>query len=254
MRARFSAILVILLSFFIAATATYSENLSVYDRNVLPLSLAPLVKRVLPSVVTVTATKSVLEGYPAGDGETGFPDGPLPRSLEVYGAGVIADAGTGFIVTSNHVVERADTITAGLSDGRNFEASVVEVDKDSDLAILKIVATGLAAAPLREGETAEPGDFVLAIGTPLGLGRSVTFGIVSALHRSLPNIKNADLIQIDAVFDHGNSGGPLFNLRGEIIGINTARASEAAGDRGFGFAIPAAAVRAMLSRINKLNY
>jgi S1-C subfamily serine protease len=252
-RAWVAAILVILLSVSLTAKAIHSEDLSASDRGILPLTLAPLVKRILPSVVTVRATRSASEDHEIIDPAAGFPDMPMPRSLEVYGAGVIADAAAGFIVTSNHVIEGADTITAGLSDGRNFEASVIEVDKDSDLAVLRIAATGLLAAPLHEGEAAEPGDFALAIGTPLGLGRSVTFGIVSALHRSLPGFKDADLIQTDALFDHGNSGGPLFNLQGEIIGINTARVSEAAGDRGFGFAVPAAAVRAVLSRCNRLS-
>ena len=249
-----AAIFVNLLLVFLVANAAHGDDLSASDHGVLPLTLAPLVKRILPSVVTVKATKPASEEHQIIDPTDGFPDGPLPRSLEIHGAGVITDAAAGFIVTSNHVIEGADAITAGLSDGRSFEASVVTVDKDSDLAVLKIAATGLLAVPLCEGEATEAGDFALAIGTPLKLGRSVTFGIVSALHRSLPSINNADLIQTDALFDHGNSGGPLFNLRGEIIGINTARVSEAAGDRGFGFAVPASAVRAMLSRSIRLNY
>jgi S1-C subfamily serine protease len=250
-RAQVAVILVILLSVFLSANVRGEDGAS--DRSVLPLTLAPLVKRVLPSVVTVNAAKSTL-AFQFVDPAAGFPDGPLPRSLEARGAGVIADAAAGVIVTSNHVIDGADTITVDLSDGRSFEASIVEVDKDSDLAILKIAATGLVAAPLREGQAAEPGDFVLAIGAPLGLGHSVTFGIVSALHRSLPGIRNADLIQTDALFDHGNSGGPLFNLRGEVIGINTARVSEAVSDRGFGFAVPAGAVHVILSRSAGLNY
>jgi S1-C subfamily serine protease len=251
-RAHIAAIFAALLSVLLSASAAHGEDLTVSDRGVSPLTLAPLVKRVLPSVVTVKATRSTLE-FQFIDPAAGFPDGPLPLSLEVYGAGVITEA-DGILVTSNHVIEGAETITVGLFDGRDFEASVVAIDKDSDLAVLKIAATGLPAVPLSDGEAAEPGDFALAIGTPLKLGHSVTFGIVSALHRSAPGIKCADLIQTDALFDHGNSGGPLFNLRGEIIGINAARVSEVAGDRGFGFAVPAAAVRAILSRSTGLNY
>ena len=135
-----------------------------------------------------------------------------------------------------------------LSDGRCFTARPVIADDEFDLAVLKIDASGLIAVSIDRPNQAEPGDFVLAIGDPLGLEHSATFGMISAIHRSRSGIPGHDLIQSDVLLGRGSSGGPLFNLRGEIIGINIARTSDAANERGFGFAAPASALIAILRK------
>lgn len=216
-------------------------------------TLAPLVKKVMPTVVSIRATAQALEAYPSAGPGFGFPDGPLPITRSIYGAGVIVDAERGLALTADHVVKGAEAISVLLSDGRRFIASTVVRDEDSDLAILKIDATGLVAGSIDRLESAEPGDFVLAIGDPLELERSVTFGIVSALHRSWIDVPGHNLVQTDVLLGRGNSGGPLFNLRGEIIGINIARTGHAAGERTFGFAAPASAATAILLRAQKVD-
>ena len=214
-------------------------------------TLAPLVKQIMPSVVSVTATTQALETYPSAGPGQGFPDGPLPVTRDFYGAGVIVDAKRSLILTSGHVVKGAETISALLSDRRRLAATVIVTDEESDLAILRVEATGLVAGPIARAPAAEAGDFVLAVGDPLGLDRTVTFGIISALHRSWYGVSSHDLIQTDVLLGRGSSGGPLFNLRGEIVGINVARADNAGGERTFGFAAPASAATAILLRAQK---
>ena len=162
-------------------------------------------------------------------------------------------AADGLIVTCNHVIEGGRTVTITLSDGRHFEASTLLANREADLAVLRIAATGLPAAALGNSDP-QPGDFVMAIGAALGQGQSVSFGIVSALHRDFPGTKrHADLIQTDALLDAGSSGGPLLNLNGELIGINAARAGDGT-DRGFGFAIPIDQVRSVMSKAATANF
>lgn len=215
------------------------------------LTLAPLVKRISQSAVSI---KVVTHRAPTVVDPTGFPDGPLELAQNVGGAGVVADADFGLIVTCHHVVMGADAITVGLFDGRQLRAAVAAVDEESDLALLRVQASGLIDVPLDRPEKLEAGDFVLAIGDPLGLGHTVTFGIVSALHRSWPGLDYPDLIQTDVLLDRGSSGGPLFNLRGELVGIIAARVGETANERSFGFAVPAKAVGKLLLRSRKPDY
>jgi S1-C subfamily serine protease len=212
-------------------------------------SLAPLVKRVLPSVVMLRATRPSATRWLPVDPLAGFPEAPLTREEEVFGAGVIVDAGLGLVATSNHVVERTDAITATLSDGRRIEAKLLASNADDDIAVLRISASGLSAVSLGDTASLEVGDFVVAIGDALGVGPSVTLGIVSALHRSCPGIGNADLVQTDAMIDQGNSGGPLISLRGELVGIDVARIGRGSGRGGFGFALPTGVIRRMLVQI-----
>lgn len=216
-------------------------------------TLAPLVKRVKRSVVTIKATTQVLDAYPSAGPGFGFPDGPLPVTRETGGAGVIVDADRGFVLTSGHVASGADAISVLLYDGRRFAARIVVMDEDTDLAILAIDAADLAGGTVDCANDTQPGDFVLAIGNPLGLEFSASFGIVSALHRSWSGVSGHDLIQTDVLLDRGSSGGPLFNLRGEIIGINVARANDAVSERSFGFAVPASAIGGILLRAQKTN-
>ena len=215
-------------------------------------TLAPLVKHALPSVVAVRVTKALPSGTNMIDPSEGFPDAPLPSRQNVDGSGVIVRP-DGLVVTCNHVIEGAGTITVSLSDGRNFEADVLITDKDTDLAVLKIGAAGLAAVPIND-EGPEPGDFVVTLGNAFGLGQSISFGVVSALHRSYREIRQTDLIEIDASLKPGNSGGPLLDLRGGLVGINTARSDDSGNTRGFGFAVPVRQVRAILLRLEKAAY
>src|SRR5271165_6383025 len=148
-------------------------------------SLAPLVKRVAPAVVAVTSSRRP-PGWFAIDPGAGFPDAPLPQQLQVAGAGVIVNADLGLIVTSNHVIDNAEAISVALSDGRQFDATVLAHSEHDDLAVLRIesVSARLTAVGLGYSRSVEVGDFVLALGDPLGGGQTTTFGIVSALHRS----------------------------------------------------------------------
>jgi S1-C subfamily serine protease len=212
-------------------------------------TLAPLVRRLVQTVVSVKATRDTVMAYPSIDPGSGFPDGPLPLTVSIDGAGVVVEAELGLIVTSYHVVKDAGTIAIRLADGRQFDGHLTAADERSDLAVLRIEASGLTAASIGKSIETEPGDFVLAIGDPLGLGQSVTFGIISALHRTWPGIPGRDLIQIDVLLDRGSSGGPLFNLRGEIIGIVTARIGEKIVERSFGFAVPSAAIDRLLAQL-----
>jgi serine protease DegQ len=185
-------------------------------------SLAPLVKAVTPSVVNIAVT-----GRKGGAG------------AEVAGSGVIVDAQAGYVLTNQHVVASADKIVVTLKDNRKFDATLVGGDPDTDIALLKIEARGLAALPIGDPDRLEVGDFVLAIGNPFGLGQTVTSGIVSALGRSGLGIESYEnFIQTDASINPGNSGGALVDLRGELIGINTAIFTGGGGNIGIGFAVP----------------
>ncbi len=157
------------------------------------------------------------------------------------GSGVIVSS-DGYVLTNNHVVEEADELQVELSDGRVFKAEVVGTDSRTDLAVLKINASGLSPARLGNSSKMEVGDWVIAIGSPFGLEQSVTAGIISATNRQTGIIEGGrgyeDFFQTDAAINPGNSGGPLINLRGEVIGINTAINSKTGTNIGIGFAIP----------------
>jgi S1-C subfamily serine protease len=157
------------------------------------------------------------------------------------GSGVVIDGGRGLVLTNAHVVDKVDTVTVTMADGGQLDGSVVGSDPVTDLAVVRIPAKGdLRAAPLGDSEALEVGDWAIALGSPYGLERTVTLGIVSSLHRDINSLgfadKRLDLIQTDAAINPGNSGGPLINASGEVIGINTlVRSGPGAG---LGFAIP----------------
>jgi S1-C subfamily serine protease len=200
-------------------------------------SLAPLVKRVSPAVVEIRGW-----GVPPGpriiDRDAGFPDPPTLR--EWQGAGIIVDASAGLIVTADHLVAEATDLQAQLQDGRALKAAVLERSERDDVALLRIEAGNLHALPLESPGVLEVGEPVLAVGNPEDWGQSVTFGIVSALHRSCPGIDNRDLIQSDVLVSQGSSGGALVNLQGKLVGVIVARRS------GFAFATPVDAIRRLL--------
>jgi len=177
-----------------------------------------------------------------------FPDG-VPEGFEFNmpdrqpmggsGSGVIVDA-AGVVITNNHVVEGADEVTVELSDGREFKATTIETDPESDLAVVRLAdAEGLPTAKLGNSDSLEIGDWVIAIGNPFDLETTVSAGIISGKGRELGGIRRAQFLQTDAAINPGNSGGPLINLEGEVVGINTAIASSSGGNQGIGFAIPA---------------
>lgn len=167
------------------------------------------------------------------------PGGGSPREFESksLGSGFIVSA-DGFILTNSHVVEAADEITVRLTDKREFKAKVIGADKRTDVALIKIEATGLPAVKLGDPHQTKVGEWVVAIGSPFGFDNSVTAGIVSAKGRSLPQENFVPFIQTDVAINPGNSGGPLFNLRGEVIGINSQIYSRSGGYMGLSFAIP----------------
>ncbi len=168
------------------------------------------------------------------------------------GSGVIVSA-DGYILTNNHVVEGADELTVALSDGRQVPGKVRGTDPKTDIAVVKIEASGLVPAKLGDSDALRVGDWVVAIGSPFGLDQTVTAGIVSAKHRMRGIVANGggyeDFVQTDAAINPGNSGGPLVNLRGEVIGINTAIESRSGAFNGIGFAVPTGLAKPIMESI-----
>ena len=175
------------------------------------------------------------------------------RKRQGLGSGVIFDANEGLILTNAHVINGADKITVTLRDGREAEAKVIGTDKDSDVAVIRVDLDELVEIPIGNSDVLRVGDFVVAIGNPFGLTQTVTSGIVSALGRSGLGIENyEDFIQTDASINPGNSGGALVNLRGELVGINTAIVAPSGGNVGIGFSIPVN--MALLIKEQLVNY
>jgi Do/DeqQ family serine protease len=177
-------------------------------------------------------------------------DRPLERETQSVGSGVIVDARRGLVLTNHHVVANADEILITLKDRRRLKGEVLGSDPETDIAVLKVPPEGLRDVALGDSDTLQVGDFVIAIGNPFGLGQTVTSGIVSALGRTGLGIEGyEDFIQTDASINPGNSGGALVNLRGELIGINTAILGPAGGNIGIGFAIPVNMARGVMEQI-----
>ncbi len=163
---------------------------------------------------------------------------------------MIIDADNGYVLTNNHVIAKAQEISVHLRDGRIVEAELVGADPEADVAVIQIPAKGLEALKLANSDELQVGDFVVAIGNPFGLGQTVTSGIVSALGRSGLGIEGyEDFIQTDASINPGNSGGALVNLRGELVGINTAIVAPGGGNVGIGFAIPSNMARELMGQL-----
>ncbi|WP_018863447.1 DegQ family serine endoprotease [Thioalkalivibrio sp. ARh3] len=214
------------------------------DGQPLP-SLAPMLERTIPGVVNIATRARVVESVSPLFDDPFFrrffdmPERQRERERQGLGSGVIVDADDGTILTNSHVIARADEILVTLYDGRQYEAEVVGTDPATDVAVIRIDAENLRAIPLADSDALRVGDFVVAIGNPFGLGQTVTSGIVSALGRSgLGGSGFEDFIQTDASINPGNSGGALVNLRGELVGINTAILARGGGNIGIGFAIP----------------
>ena len=219
-----------------------------------------LVKSVIPSVVAVKTSKKIgirrqygldpfefFFGNPRGQFRSPREEALVQNSL---GSGVIV-TNEGHIITNNHVVDQVDEIEVQLSDGRTKKARLVGADSQIDLAVLKIDDPGVKPLKLADSDTVQAGDFVLAIGNPFGFEETVTDGIISSKGRPGRSDYFGDLLQTNAAINPGNSGGPLINLRGEVIGINTAIASTTGGSQGVGFAIPSNTVRTALESLLK---
>ncbi|WP_079211985.1 DegQ family serine endoprotease [Brucella pituitosa] len=225
------------------------------SRGDMQLSFAPLVKETAPAVVNVYAARQVQQQASPFAGDPFFEQffgkqfggGGKSRTEQSLGSGVIVDA-SGIVVTNNHVIKDADEIKVALSDGRQFESKVLLRDETTDLAVLKIDANDkFPVLSLGDSDGVEVGDLVLAIGNPFGVGQTVTNGIVSAQSRTQVGVSDFDFfIQTDAAINPGNSGGGLIDMRGRLIGINTAIYSRSGGSIGIGFAIPSNMVRAVV--------
>ena len=227
-------------------------------------TLAPMVKRVSPSVVNI-ATRGTIKEQPGRNPLLDDPffrrffdappdSKPRERQFQSAGSGVIVDAKNGYIITNHHVVENASEITITLLDNRTFSAKVIGTDEGADVAVLQAKQPNLTAMPLGDSAKLEVGDYVVAIGNPFGLQHTVTAGIVSALGRSGINPESngyEDFIQTDASINPGNSGGALVNLRGELVGVNSAILSRTGGNIGIGFAIPVNMVRSVMDQLIK---
>jgi serine protease DegQ len=218
-------------------------------------SFQDAVGRAMPAVVNVFTTKEVraarnpLLDDPLFRRFFGDPFGDDPQRASSLGSGVIVSP-AGYILTNNHVVEAADEIEVALADGKKLQATVVGLDPDTDLAVLRVAASGLHAITFGESDRLRVGDPVLAIGNPFGVGQTVTSGIVSALGRSGLQINTFEnFIQTDAAINPGNSGGALVDAQGNLVGINTAIYSRSGGSMGIGFAIPVSTARAVLEQI-----
>jgi len=201
-------------------------------------TLAPILKKITPAVVSIAvkgrAPDTNAQQRKARDAKPAAAD-----QVRAAGSGVVIDAGQGLIITNNHVIERAEEITVQLADGRELPAKLIGGDPDTDVAVIKVAAENLAAIAIGNSDEVEVGDFVLAIGNPFLIGQTVTSGIVSGLHRTNVGIEQYEnFIQTDAAIYPGNSGGALVNLRGDLIGINTAFIGASNSNPGMGFAIP----------------
>ncbi len=231
--------------------------------DVMRPQFADIIEAARPSVVTIAIEKS-MDGrhrltFPRAQ-QPGLDEfmhrffGPqfkMPQAdprVRGLGSGFVIDA-DGYIVTNNHVVEGADRIIVTLHDGSEHEADVLGTDPKTDLALLKISADGLSEARFGDSDRARVGDWVVAIGNPFGLGGTATVGIISARGRDIRSGPYDDFLQIDAPINEGNSGGPVFNTRGEVIGVNTAIFSPNGGNVGIGFAIPSRQAERIVSEL-----
>ena len=228
-----------------------------------------LVKQVKPAVVSITSKmKDEQEGAMGQGGMGGMGGGQMPfpfpfpfaqqqqphRIVEARGSGFIIDA-DGTVVTNNHVVKNATSVTVTLDDGTTLPAKVIGRDARSDLAVLKVKATHrLPFIALGDSASVEPGQWVVAVGNPFGLGGTVTAGIVSARGRDIGEGPYDSFIQIDAPINQGNSGGPLFTQDGKVVGVNSAIISPSGGSVGIGFAIPSNTVKSVVAQLEKTGH
>jgi len=235
-----------------------------------PTNLADLVDAVAEAVVNISATQTIEEKAPEGAPDlpkgTPFDDmfeqffknhgmsgPPRPRKSSSLGSGFVIDP-SGIVITNNHVVGDANDIVVIFTDGRKLKAKVIGKDPKVDVAVLKVESDKpLKTVKFGDSDKARVGDGVMAVGNPFGLGETVTAGILSARNRNIESGPYDDFLQTDASINKGNSGGPLFNLQGEVIGINTAILSPSGGSIGIGFATPSATVMPVIEQLEKFG-
>lgn len=252
------ALLLALGLFAVAAPAT-AQQASPPDADA-PDSFSQLAKRLMPSVVNISTRQTVstsgldgfMEGGPLDEFNEFFGrDGDGLQRVSSLGSGFVIDA-EGYVVTNNHVIDAADEIDVILQDGTTLPATLIGRDAETDLALLKVSYDALQPVPFGDSDTAEVGDWVVAIGNPFGLGGTVTAGIVSARDRDINAGNYDDFIQTDAAINKGNSGGPLFNLAGEVVGVNTAIYSPGGGGSvGVGFSVPSNLVKQIIGQLRE---
>src|SRR5690606_13389579 len=244
---------------FIVATALSGPSpaqvgASVDERGV--LTIAPLLERVTPAVVNISVVSECpIETNPLFQDPFfrrffDLPELPRSRPQLSAGSGVIVDAQNGYVLTNHHVIRDGKEIIVTLKDGRKLDAELVGSDAATDIALLRIKADSLTAMPLGDSDQLKVGDFVVAVGILVGLGQTVTSGIISALGRGGINVEGyEDFIQTDAPINPGNSGGALLTLDGKLIGINTAILTPVGGNIGIGFAVPINMARAVMEQL-----
>jgi serine protease Do len=251
--------------------SSFSENSTKKYSISTPLSkintngFADIVESLLPAVVNISTTqivqqkdslssKKIFDNLPPGSIFENFRDllenQPLEdKEVNSLGSGFIISK-DGYIVTNYHVIDKSNKITVNLSDSRSFEAKVIGTDKKTDLAVLKIDnVEDLPFVKMGDSDNSRIGEWVIAVGNPFGLGGSVSVGIISASGRNISSAKSDDFIQTDAAINKGNSGGPLFNIKGEVIGIATAILSPSGGNVGVGFATPTSIANAVIDQL-----
>jgi Do/DeqQ family serine protease len=224
-------------------------------------TLAPLVEKVVPGVVNI-AVKSKVEvsadnplfNDPMFKRFFGGPNAPKMPERSAVGSGIIVDAKKGYILTNHHVIEDATDIAVTLSDRRVFTAKVIGSDDQTDIAVLQIESKNLTAIPMGDSDEIRVGDYVIAVGNPFALGQTVTSGIVSAKGRGQMGIEGyEDFIQTDASINPGNSGGALVNLKGELVGMNTAIVGPSGGNVGIGFAVPTSMIKGVMAQLTEFG-
>lgn len=258
-----------ILTVFVLVVSVFFHTFTSHARGV-PDGFADLAERLLPSVVNISTTQVQKTADKGGPQMPRFPEGspfqdffkeffdrqqqgtPQRRATSLGSGFVISK--DGFVVTNNHVIAEADEITVTLHDDTRLKAKLIGRDPKTDLALLKVESnSALVAVPFGNSGKTRVGDWVVAIGNPFGLGGTVTAGIVSARQRDINSGPYDDFIQTDASINRGNSGGPMFNLKGEVIGINTAIFSPSGGSVGIGFAIPANLARPIIEQLQKFG-
>lgn len=237
-------VFLLLIFSFIFSINAYAGLPGYVEGQALP-SLSPMLERSMPAVVNISTTKNIqhrespLLRDPFFRHFFQIPQQKRRQQKNSLGSGVIIDKNKGYVLTNNHVIDKADKIMVTLRDGRQFTATLLGTDPEADVAVIQISADNLTELPIADSANLKVGDFVVAIGNPFGLGQTVTSGIISALGRSGLGIEGyEDFIQTDASINPGNSGGALVNLRGEFVGMNTAILAPNGGNVGIGFAIP----------------
>lgn len=223
-------------------------------------TIAPIARQVIPTVVTISVRGQVQEDIdPLLSNPTlreffGLQTDPTPlkHGFQTSGSGVIIDGARGYIVTNHHVIENADDIVVTLAAGGTFHAKMIGTDLETDIAVIQITAPNLKAIEFGDSRRLQVGDYVAAVGNPFGLGQTVTLGIVSALGRAGLGIDGYEnFIQTDASLNPGNSGGPLIDMDGRLVGINSAIVAPSGGNIGIGFAIPVSMAKEVMDKLIK---